>query len=333
MQIRCACKINVYLKILGKRADGYHELSTLFWPMPEPFDILEIEVSGHIQGVQGAQGVQGSENTQDIENKQSAGYAEHTEYVQNTQNTENMQNAERACISVICETKGIDSKNNTLTKAYDLYTKKAGFYPSLQVKLQKGIPHGAGLGGGSSDAAGILQFLQGINPHPLSQKEVLNLAVKVGADVPFFLNPQASIAEGVGEKIKIYKKKFNEFYSVLIYPGIEISTPWVFNFWDTVQKSLTERPSIAKNHCSSFSQEFFMGNDFEPIVFMEYPIISQIQARFLDLGAFVSSLSGTGSSIFGFFEDGKKAEHAVKIFKEFLRQKDVQIYGPFLMKQ
>ena len=132
------CKVNLGLRITGVRENGYHELDSLFWPLPRPCDRLHIRETG------------------------------------------------AAGLTVLCDTPGIDLENNTLTKAYAALAKRVPDLPGLEVRLNKGIPAGAGLGGGSSDAAALLRWLNSRVSSPLDDQALAEVALTVGADTPFF---------------------------------------------------------------------------------------------------------------------------------------------------
>ena len=246
MKIQCGCKVNLYLRITGKRENGYHDLDTLFYPLSVPYDVLDIEETG-----------EGSRENDSV------------------------------CISVDCTTEGIDLEDNTLTKAYALYSKETGFSPKIHVTLEKGIPHGAGLGGGSSDAAALLCYLQEKNPQPLTQEKLFTLSAKIGADVPFFLINSPCKATGIGDILEPVTLSLENLYLVLINPYIQISTKWAFLRRDEAKKDLTEIAAFDKNHRSCFLKEFFWENDFEIPVFLEYPFLGEIKKELILSSFFV----------------------------------------------
>ena len=145
------CKVNLGLRITGLRDNGYHELDSLFWPLPRPCDRLHINETG------------------------------------------------TSGIVVHCAAPGIDLERNTLTRAYAALAERVPNLPGLEVKLIKGIPTGAGLGGGSSDAAALLHWLNKRLPAPLNDEELAAIALKVGADTPFFLKNTPCRVRGIGE--------------------------------------------------------------------------------------------------------------------------------------
>ena len=311
MKIRCGCKVNLYLRIMGKHENGYHDLDTLFYPLQEPFDVLEI--------------------TENIGEKVSP--EENSTGVSKAVSIDNIQ--------VQCETKGIDLDDNTLTKAYHLYAQKTSFAPKIRIRLEKGIPHGAGLGGGSSDAATLLTYLQQKNPNPLPVEKLRELAAKIGADVPFFLINTPCKAKGIGEILEPITLEFGRLYLVLISPCLQINTKWAFSKIDQEKKDLTAFPAFDKNHRSCFDKDlpenssgdflrdFFWQNDFEAPIFSEYPFLGEIKEELIKNGACVALLSGSGSSIFGLFRSLEAAKRSTVILKKILNEKNsVKVYDP-----
>jgi len=306
MKIKCGCKVNLYLRVMDKREDGYHTLDTLFYPIATPFDILEIE-----------------------EKEASAcplPKCKRHDFIEN--------------ISVQCDTDAIDLKNNTLTKAYTLYAHATGFAPKINIILKKGIPHGAGLGGGSSDAAALLTYLQKKNPAPLSVDSLVELATKIGADVPFFLINTPCKAKGIGEILAPTTLQLGELklYLVLITPHIHISTKWAFLKLDEERKYLTAFHAFDKNHRSCFDkdftgdflEDFFWENDFEALVFSKYPLLGEIKRELIKNGASVALLSGSGSSLFGLFRNLKNARKTTEILGNMFNygENRARVYDP-----
>lgn len=274
---------------MDKHENGYHDLDTLFYPLAKPFDVLNIE----------------EKNTN----------ISHVAFINKEQNY-------KENISVQCKTEGIDLKNNTLTKAYTLYAHATGFTPNIHIVLEKGIPHGAGLGGGSSDAATLLTYLQKKNSAPLPEKDLKELATKIGADVPFFLINTPCKASGIGEVLEptILQLGESKLYLVLVTPHMHISTKWAFLKLDEERKYLTAFQAFDKNHRSCFLKktlkDFFWENDFETAVFSEHPFLGEIKRQLLKNGASVALLSGSGSSLFGLFRSLEKARKSTEILKE-----------------
>ncbi len=231
---------------------------------------------------------------------------------------------------IFCDTLGIDPQNNTLTKAYKYYAETTGFSPDISLFLKKGIPHGSGLGGGSSDAAIFLLWLQKHAPQPLSKEQLSKLACKVGADTPFFLRNIPCRVTGIGEKITPVPLSDLPIVGntlVLILPNIHINTSWSYKNWDTwffnkkpplyTQSILTKNQSQDRSSTISFYKNtFLLENDFEPSIFNEYPILRQYKEQLIFSGARAAALSGSGSSLWALFTEKTTALNALKDFQE-----------------
>ena len=217
-----------------------------------------------------------------------------------------------AGIAVRCTTPGIDCANNTLTRAFAAYTARNPLPFSLDVELVKGIPHGAGLGGGSSDAAALLRYLNAHAPAPLPDAELAAVALQVGADVPFFLHNTPCRVRGIGEHVQpVYLPQFAGTPLVLACPAARISTPWAYAAWDARQKRknlsqcLTSTPGGDNDFYSDAARWV---NDLEEPVFAAWPELAAIKAELVRLGAFVALMSGSGAAVFGLFAKAPMAD-------------------------
>lgn len=211
---------------------------------------------------------------------------------------------------------------NILFAAYQSYARASGFAPALSLHLAKGIPIGAGLGGGSADAGLLLRWLQIQNPQPLAGRELAALALGLGADVPFFLNPGPCLVRGIGELIEPLDLDCGVFWLVLICPQIAVSTAWAFKQWD---RSLTEPWSADKNHGSYFQCPFDTANSLEPVVFDAWPELAALKGELLALGAQAAGMSGSGSSLFGVFTSRAVAQTAAERLRA---QHQARVFGP-----
>jgi len=231
---------------------------------------------------------------------------------------------------VACSVPGIDLEKNTLTRAYELYARATGFAPAVDVELIKGIPHGAGLGGGSADAAEVLAWLQRHNPEPMPEEELNALAARVGADVPFFLAGGPSFAEGIGDILTPAGTGLEGWYGVLVCPHVHVNTAWAFAAWDEENSAffLTERAKPDKNNRSSY-QCFYGMNDFEAVVFAAHPVLAGLKAELIRQGADIAGMSGSGSSLFGLFRDEERAAKAARVLKG--AEGSPRVYGPFVV--
>lgn len=241
-----------------------------------------------------------------------------------------------AGLTLGCDVPGIDPADNTLTKAYRLFAEASGFRPAVKATLEKGIPHGAGLGGGSADAAALLGWLNAIAPAPLPVSDLAALAARIGADVPFFLYNVPCRASGIGERLApcpawLEESGVGGASLVLLCPAERVSTPWAYGAWDRWAKSrpvpLTEGRNEAINHASQNPSAGrasirWLENSFEPPVFEVFPRLRRLRERLLREGAFAAVMSGSGSSLFGLF---RRAEDARRVAEGF-REKDVAVH-------
>ncbi len=261
MKILAPAKINLSLKILNKRKDGYHNIKSVFQTVSLCDEIF----------------ISDSQTEKEIE--------------------------------FICEPKVTKKPEDNLAYRAILLLKKYTYENGkIKVKIVKNIPVGAGLGGGSSDAAGVLKGLVKFWNIKISMDVLKKLALKLGADVPFFLYGGKCLVEGIGEKIKRLKPTPEEknFYILLVYPEFKISTKKVYEMFD-------------KCHCKEFLiAEQQSTNDLEKIVFKKYPELKEIKEKLIDSGTIFSSMSGSGSTIFGIF---KKKSDAVKARDQFKKYK------------
>ncbi len=202
-----------------------------------------------------------------------------------------------------------NEKDNLVTKAKTLLEEKCGRELKIEIHLKKNIPIGAGMGGGSSDAAATLKTLNQIFNLYLNHDELKVLALKLGSDVPFFLNPVPSFAESRGEKISAINFLINRPV-LIVNPGIHISTKWAY------ENIKPQKPEFSLRELSNFSQTDFsflqdkVVNDFEEKVFQSFPEIVNIKKELLNLGASFALMTGSGSTLFGIFPNKISAEEA-----------------------
>jgi len=211
-----------------------------------------------------------------------------------------------------CEAPGIDPQNNTLSKAYAALAQRVPQLPGVDVTLRKGIPSGAGLGGGSSDAAALLRWLNERLATPLSEEALAEVALRVGADTPFFLKNTPCRVRGIGEIIEpCMPQELLGRQLVLVCPEIHASTPQAYADYDAAmagaktafgQNSLTNLNSKANGtSLSGVWTAMDLHNDLEAVVFSRHPQLAEIKANLLRLGAEAVAMSGSGSSIVALF--------------------------------
>jgi 4-diphosphocytidyl-2-C-methyl-D-erythritol kinase len=183
----------------------------------------------------------------------------------------------------------------------------------ININLTKRIPVGAGLGGGSSDAAAVLNILASIfKLKENEKKELVHTALKTGSDVPYFLFGSAAYATSRGEKLtQLPDFKIN--YDILIVnPGTHVSTAYAYR-----KLNLRKEKPKTLNRIKFYSEKYNekLSNDFEKVVFDEYPEIKNIKLMMEKFGVVYTSMSGSGSTVFGFFK-GKSLKEAKKYFSE-----------------
>ncbi len=255
------CKINIGLNILDKRPDGFHNLETVFFPVPLK-DSLEI--------------IRSNENQGDVIFSQSGiavdGNADH----------------------------------NLCVKAYRLLKKDFPELPPVQMHLHKAIPMGAGLGGGSADAAFTLQLLNTKFDLHLSTKQLIDYSLTLGSDCPFFIINAPCFATGRGENLQPVELSLAGYSLLLINPGIHINTGWAF----TQLKNEPAGNRVSRHLNNSITQpiqnwRFIISNDFENAVFGAYPVVQEIKDMLYNNGAVYAAMSGSGSTLYGLFEKDK----------------------------
>jgi 4-diphosphocytidyl-2-C-methyl-D-erythritol kinase len=194
-----------------------------------------------------------------------------------------------------------DPSNNLVIKAFELikdYTKTK--IPNIDIHLLKKIPTGAGLGGGSSDAAFMLKLLNDSYNLNISEKELIELALQIGADCPFFLYNKPTFATGIGDELMPIDLDLSSMYILIVKPNIFISTKEAYSMINIKKHTLSLKEIVDR---PLYEWKELMKNDFEPPIFRKYPQICNIKQQLYDLGATYASMSGSGSSLYGIFRE------------------------------
>ncbi|HDP75210.1 MAG TPA: 4-(cytidine 5'-diphospho)-2-C-methyl-D-erythritol kinase [Bacteroidales bacterium] len=191
-----------------------------------------------------------------------------------------------------------DTENNLCVKAYRLLAQRCGM-PHVKMHLHKLIPMGAGLGGGSADAAFALKALNSFLKDPLSNDNLMALASELGSDCPFFITNTPSIGRGRGELLEPANIDLTGYWILLVNPGIHISTKETYESsnpkpWDNPIGKIVNLP------VSDWPNRLV--NDFEKSVFPKYPLIERVKDELYSMGAVYASMSGSGSTVFGIFK-------------------------------
>ncbi len=209
--------------------------------------------------------------------------------------------------------------NNLCLKAANALRDYAGVTAGVSISLAKNIPFGAGLGGGSSDAATTLRVLNSMWDVHAPSADLHALAVKLGADVPYFLEATGlAFASGIGEQLEDLESSL-PYHIVTVFPGEHISTVWAYrNFYPKFERMVPDLKGMVSGLCRNGDRAFLQAfeNDFEPVVFDHYPAVRGVKEALLGHGAFFASLSGSGSAVFGLFEAEEEAQKAMQAFSE-----------------
>ncbi len=212
----------------------------------------------------------------------------------------------------------IKNEENLIYKAISLFNTHFKTDFQFNIKLQKNIPTGAGLGGGSSDAATTLLYLNEISNYLATYEEINQIALQLGSDIPFFLNDGVATAKGRGEILEYYQIKL-PFKVLVVYPNIHISTPLAYqalNRNSDIRNSI-DLIDILNRSLADTSELKLLINDFEDYAFTEYPDIKEIKLNLYKSGAILALMSGSGSSVFGLFSDEESALIAKSKFDNY----------------
>lgn len=247
-------KINLGLNITQKRADGFHDIETVFYPVSWR-DALEV-----------------------IENEDS----------------EELFTFSQSGILI----EG-NKQDNLIYKAWQLLSEIKPI-PAIKVHLHKNIPMGAGLGGGSADAAFFIELIDKKFEFNLSYGQKSGLAAKLGSDCSFFIKNSPVLATGRGDSFTDIKVDLSKYYILTVYPGIHSNTKEAYGNCIPMQPEKDLRSVIEKMHISEWKDH--LKNDFESTVFIKYPQIKALKDTFYKSGAIYACMSGSGSSVFGIFD-------------------------------
>ncbi|MBI1803058.1 MAG: 4-(cytidine 5'-diphospho)-2-C-methyl-D-erythritol kinase [Ignavibacteriae bacterium] len=273
MNLKAYAKINLGLRILRKREDGYHDIETIFHRV-NIFDEIALSPS----------------NT----------------------------------ISMECSDASIPTdERNLCIKTARLLEHESRAIRGVQIILKKDIPVGAGLGGGSSDAAAVLLGLNKLWQLNLSHEMLRSLALTLGADVPYFLRSGSAFATGRGEILEYFSLDV-PYWIVLVCPNIHVSTAWAYQnthityrtpVVSGVEPLHISLKEIVLNHITYPKKlQTHLHNDFEPLVFATHKSVSHVKDTLIADGAVFAQMSGSGSSVYGFFTSEQQARAVMNEF-------------------
>lgn len=253
-------KLNLYLKVTQRRADGYHALDTLFMPIPAINDIVTLTQADELA------------ITSDL-NELPTG------------------------------------KANICYQAAIAYAAVAGLNPAWHIHLEKKIPVAAGMGGGSSDAAAVLRLLQQ-HYQALNDDELQRLALQLGADVPFFLNPCVAQGCGIGEQLTPLVGKFPVMPLLIIFPRFPVSAAWAYQNLAPENIASAPKSAVAALVNAWRNSEWdkmgkLFHNDLGFALFNKFPLLKVLREQLLNNGACGVEISGSGPSLFALFNNHK----------------------------
>jgi 4-diphosphocytidyl-2-C-methyl-D-erythritol kinase len=274
VKIRAPAKINIGLRVVGKRVDGYHLIDTIMAPV-SLYDEIHI-----------------------------------TKVAQRSRRSKNL-------FTVTCDHPAVPKgAENLVYRAADIILDRVDIDQPVKIHLQKKIPVGAGLGGGSSDAAATLVGLNRFFRLDHSRQYLEKLGLSLGADVPFFIGGKPARARGVGERLSPIKS-LPWKWAVIIYPGFSVATGWVYrNFRAKLTKPIANT-SIISSLKKRSGQRKLLVNDLETVTLARYPRINSLKRKLFDEGAAEALMSGSGSAVFGLFDSrGNAARAFTRLQKE-----------------
>ncbi len=259
MRIFTPAKINLFLQIIGKRPDGYHDLNSLMCCI-SLYDEIDIHV--------------GNRNT-----------------------------------SIVCDHPDVpQDKTNLAHRAATLFLDTLKTSQGAEIILRKHIPVAAGLGGGSSNAAGVLL---GLNHHfgdPFSRNQLMTMGLSLGADVPFFILQTPALASGIGETLEVYSG-LPANHILLVNPGFTVSTAEIYRNLNLRLTKCKKKITNALLKSRGFDAALHLCNDLETVTASTYPEIHSIKAQLTNYGALGALMSGSGPSVFGIFREVETARH------------------------
>jgi 4-diphosphocytidyl-2-C-methyl-D-erythritol kinase len=249
------CKINLGLRVLEKRTDGYHNLETIFLPISLK-DALEVNSCPPKSGTPGFD------------------------------------------LSISGLPVPGEPEANLCTKAWQLLKNDFPHISAVKMHLLKAIPAGGGLAGGSSDGAFTLTLLNQFFDLRLTEQKLIDYALQLGSDCPFFIVNKPCLATGRGEIFEELSLDLSEYKIVVVYPGLHVNTAWAFSQLKPGAAPQSLKTTIQKP-IEAWRQK--LANDFEEPVFAAHPDLRKIKENLYEAGAIFASMTGTGSCIFGIF--------------------------------
>ena len=276
IRVSAPCKINLHLRVLDRRADGYHDIESVF-QLVSLADGLSVSIAG--------------------------------------------DSGECRVVSPCMELPPV----NTVSRAVELFREETGVREGLRIDLDKRIPSGAGLGGGSADGAAVLFALDRLFGTALDRAVMARMAAVIGSDVPFFLEGAAAIVEGRGERVTPVAAR-EDLYGVLVWPDVHSSTAEAYGLVDRWQAEGRERgvdwPSVSELEGMYHGPvgDWCFANSFTAPLEWRYPVIGDARRALIDAGAVFAEMSGSGSTVYGLFASSEAAEAAWRRLSVYWKQ-------------
>lgn len=262
---KCNAKINIALDVIGKRADGYHNVELIFKEI-SLFDTVKVSLT------------------------------------------------DSGVIRLNCDDTSLPSDDGNIAyRAAAAILEEAGSDRGAEIELIKRIPHGAGLAGGSADAAGVLRAVNKLLGEPFTQDKLREIGAKLGADVPFCISGGCALAEGIGD-ILTPLPDFSGFAYVIVKPEASVSTKWVYENLDlSMRPKMNVKAAADWIRRGDFKAVFEnSANILESVTAKKFPVIDEIKNCLREHGAKLSLMSGSGTAVFGMFRDRERAEEAAR---------------------
>jgi 4-diphosphocytidyl-2-C-methyl-D-erythritol kinase len=281
VKIRAPAKINLRLRVVGKRADGYHLLDTIMLPI-SLYDEINIDKGRKVR-----------------------------------------KTTRRNHLTVTCDDPLVpQNEKNLAYKAASILLDEKGIDYSVQIHIRKRIPVGAGLGGGSTDAAATMVGLNRLFRLGYTSAQLEKLSLTLGADVPFFIRGVPARARGIGERLTLLHG-VPPLCLIVLYPNLPVGTAWVYNNLHAKLTKAIVNTSINLALGSPARFRKLLVNDLETVTMGRYPRIGLLKEELVQQGAVGALMSGSGSSVFGVFPSRRSAEQA---FRRLRKEKGVQAF-------
>jgi 4-diphosphocytidyl-2-C-methyl-D-erythritol kinase len=282
VKIRAPAKINLRLRVIGKRGDGYHLLDTILLPV-SLYDEIDISKVRQIGG----------------------------------------KTAPKNRLTVSCNDPLVPAgRKNLAYQAALLILSDAKTKARVHIRIHKRIPVGAGLGGGSSDAAATLVGLNRLFRLGYSAKRLEEMSLALGADVPFFVKAVPARARGIGERLSPLRR-VPRLWLIILHPNFPVSTGWVYRNLPSKLTKPIANTSINRWSGSLANLNKLLVNDLETVTMGRYPRIGLLKEELARQGAVGTLMSGSGSSVFGIFPSRRRAQRA---WRQLRKDKGVEAF-------